>query len=57
MISALVGFIWKVSGSSIAIVAAGPSPGRMPITVPRKQPMKHQSRFIGVIATAKPCIR
>ena len=57
MMTALVGFIWKVSGSSIAIVAAGPSPGRMPITVPRKQPMKHHRRFIGDSATAKPCIR
>ena len=28
MIIALAGFIWKVSGSSIAIVAGGPRPGQ-----------------------------
>src|SRR6266508_1116054 len=39
------------------MVAAGPSPGRMPITVPRKQPTKHQNRLSGCSATAKPCRR
>ncbi len=57
MMTAPVGSILNVSGSSIAIVAAGPRPGRMPMTVPRKQPMKHHMRFSGDSATAKPCSR
>jgi hypothetical protein len=57
MITALVGFIWNVSGSSIAIVAAGPSPGSTPMIVPKNTPMKHHSRLYGVSATANPCIR
>src|SRR5258708_1300786 len=39
------------------MVAAGPSPGRMPTTVPRKQPTKHQKMLAGASATAKPCSR
>src|SRR4051812_26238908 len=39
------------------MVAAGPSPGRMPTTVPSRQPTKHQNRFSGCSATANPCIR
>src|SRR5215213_7441280 len=49
------GSILKVSGSSIAMVAAGPSPGMMPTTVPRKQPTKHQNTLAGCRATANPC--
>src|SRR5688572_1644210 len=49
------GSILKVSGSSSAMVAAGPRPGRMPTTVPRKQPTKHQNRFVGCSATENPC--
>ena len=45
--------VWR----RFAIVAAGPSPGRMPITVPRKTPTKHHMRFSGDSATAKPCSR
>src|SRR5258706_4700755 len=56
MIIALAGFMRKVSGSSIAIVAGGPSPGMMPTMVPRKTPTKHQNRFAGCSASAKPCI-
>src|SRR5215204_4739166 len=51
------GSMLKVSGRSIATVAAGPSPGRMPTTVPRKQPTKHQRRLAGCSATEKPCRR
>ena len=50
------GFIRNVSGSSIAIVAGGPSPGMMPTTVPRTTPTRHHSRLAGCKATAKPCI-
>jgi len=41
MITAVNGeLILKVMGSSRAIVAAGPSPGRTPMAVPRKAPRK-----------------
>src|SRR4051812_32853341 len=56
MIIALAGLIRKVSGSSMAMVAGGPSPGMMPTTVPSSTPTKHQNRFTGWIASAKPCI-
>jgi hypothetical protein len=44
----------KVTGISIAVPAAGPSPGRTPIRVPRIQPMKAYRRFMGIMATEKP---
>src|SRR5258708_11790537 len=49
------GSILKVRGNSSAIVAAGPRPGRMPTTVPKKHPTKHQNRFAGCSATENPC--
>ena len=49
-----VGSMAVVRGSKIAMVAAGPRPGRMPITVPRKQPTTHQNRFCHCRATEKP---
>ena len=54
MIRPVVGFIWKERGRRIAMVAGVPRPGRMPTIVPRKTPTKHQKRFTGVKATAKP---
>src|SRR5215471_17425200 len=51
------GSILNVSGSSSAMVAAGPNPGMMPTTVPRRQPMKHQNTLLGCNATANPCRR
>src|SRR6266852_1237090 len=54
MMMAPAGFMLKVSGRSIAIVAGGPSPGRIPTTVPRSTPTKHQSRLAGSSATANP---
>src|SRR5437879_1159885 len=48
------GFMLKVSGRSIAIVAGGPRPGRIPTTVPSSTPTKHQSRLAGSSATANP---
>ena len=56
MIIAAAGLIRNVSGSSMAMVAGGPSPGRIPTTVPSATPTKHHSRFAGCSATAKPCI-
>src|SRR6185503_13057633 len=57
MISADTGFRLKVIGSSIAMVATGPTPGRTPISVPSRTPINAYSRLIGVIATPKPSIR
>src|SRR5688572_13587417 len=51
------GSMLKVSGISMAMVAAGPRPGRMPTTVPRKQPTKHQKTLAGCSATENPCRR
>src|SRR5215831_16759401 len=51
------GSILKVSGSSSAMVAAGPRPGKMPTMVPSRQPTKHQMTLLGCNATANPCRR
>ena len=40
MISPDAGGRWKVSGISIAIVDTGPIPGKTPINVPTRLPMK-----------------
>jgi len=42
-----------VAGSSIAMVATGPIPGRTPISVPRTQPIRQYNKLIGVTATPK----
>src|SRR3954452_3137167 len=57
MISADTGFRLKVIGSSIAMVATGPTPGSTPISVPSRTPINAYSRLIGVTATPKPSIR
>src|SRR5688572_27597874 len=57
MIMAPVGSSRKVSGSSIAMVAGGPSPGSTPITVPSTTPRTHMSRFVPLNATWNPCSR
>src|SRR3954470_6312588 len=57
MIMAPVGSSFIVSGSSIAIVAGGPSPGSTPITVPSTTPITHIMRFCAVSATWNPCSR
>src|SRR4029450_1411118 len=49
-----VGSTLNVMGRRSAMVSAGPSPGNTPIAVPRVVPTRHQSRFCGVSATAKP---
>src|SRR5574341_1309302 len=54
MMSAPVGSSLVVSGSSIATVSAGPTPGSTPMNVPSVTPMKHHSRFAGAAATANP---
>src|SRR3569833_2259366 len=57
MISEETGSSWKVIGSSMAIVAVAPMPGRTPISVPRRTPMRQKSRYAGVAAVAKPSAR
>src|SRR5262249_30649509 len=57
MMSADTGLRLKVIGSSIAMVATGPTPGRTPISVPRSTPIRAYSRLIGLIATPKPRTR
>src|SRR5574340_1272811 len=49
--------IFMLTGSSRAMVAAGPSPGRTPTAVPRTDPMRHQSRLTGLRAIWNPCRR
>src|SRR5262245_22622332 len=57
MMTPEVGSRWKVSGSSMAMVAIGPMPGRTPIRVPIRAPTKAKSKFEGVMATPKPVAR
>src|SRR5215510_2270986 len=57
MIRPEVGSRWKVSGSSIAMVAIGPMPGSTPINVPISAPASAKNRFAGVSATPNPTAR
>src|ERR1700744_3492663 len=57
MISAPTGGRPNVIGSSIAMVASGPTPGNTPIRVPTSAPIRHMNRFIGVSETLKPRAR
>src|SRR5688572_13847773 len=54
MMSAAIGLRLKVIGSSIAIVATGPTPGSTPMSVPSITPMSAYSRCIGETATENP---
>jgi hypothetical protein len=47
----------NVIGSSIVMVAIGPTPGRTPITVPTRQPMNASPRFCHESAVANPSAR
>src|ERR1043165_4447152 len=57
MMSAETGFKLNVIGSSIAMVATGPTPGSTPISVPSSTPMSAYSRLSGLTATPKPRMR
>src|SRR4029078_11878574 len=57
MMSAATGLRLKVIGSSIAMVATGPTPGSTPIIVPSRTPISAYSRWIGLTATPKPSTR
>src|SRR5918999_5081572 len=54
MISAVTGSKLNVMGSSNAIVAVGPMPGRTPTSVPSKTPRKQKKRFSGANAVVMP---
>src|ERR1051326_7383950 len=54
MISAPTGGRPKVIGSSIAMVASGPRPGRTPTSVPTSAPIRHSRTFHGLSATPNP---
>ena len=55
MIMAEAASIPYVRGISMAMVAAGPSPGRMPTMVPKKHPSVAIQRLKGVRQAARPC--
>src|SRR5262245_13960518 len=57
MMRAPVGSTLNVSGSSIAMVAIGPTPGSTPISVPTRHPTKHSARLLAESAVAKPSPR
>src|ERR687895_1834801 len=54
MISAVTGSKLNVIGSSNAIVAVGPMPGRTPTSVPSMTPRKQKKRFSGANAVEMP---
>ena len=56
MMMAEVGDIVKVSGSKMATPLAPPKPGSTPMSTPRITPTNIKTKFMGVSATAKPCI-
>src|SRR5215217_2718664 len=57
MMRAPTGSSPKVIGSSMAIVAIGPTPGSTPISVPTMQPRKQRARFWSDRATPNPSAR
>jgi hypothetical protein len=46
MMIAEVGESLKVAGRRREMVAAGPSPGRTPMSVPMRTPIKHKTRLL-----------
>src|SRR5215510_7478279 len=57
MISAPTGSMPKVIGSSMVMVAIGPTPGSTPIRVPIRQPRKQRPTFLSESATLMPSDR
>ncbi len=51
---AATGFMPKVSGNRIEMVASGPMPGSTPTMLPTSTPMKQNIRLCGSSATPKP---
>jgi hypothetical protein len=54
MIMAEAGLIPKVIGKSIAIAPAGPIPGRTPMSVPKRTPIKQYNKLARENATWHP---
>jgi hypothetical protein len=54
MIIPETGGILKVVGNRIAMAPVGPIPGKTPIRVPIKTPMKQYKMFAGMRATENP---
>src|SRR6266498_598441 len=54
MMIAVTGSIPNVTGSRIAMVAAGPSPGNTPMNMPMTTPMRQYSRLVGSKTTPNP---
>src|SRR5882757_8573982 len=54
MMSPVAGSNPVANGSRMAMVAGGPSPGRMPTRVPSRQPTTSHSRLVGVKAACSP---
>ena len=46
--------ILRLTGKSREIVAAGPSPGRMPTMVPRTAPIRAKMKLVRLKATPNP---
>src|SRR5690606_9631173 len=57
MMKAAVGATFTVTGSSSAMVSAGPMPGSTPTAVPSSDPKNAHIRWAGCKATPKPAIR
>ena len=57
MMSAPTGSRPKVIGSSMVMVAMGPTPGSTPIRVPMQQPTKQYQTFLSESATSSPSAR
>ena len=57
MMSAPTGSRPKVIGSSMVMVAIGPTPGSTPIRVPIRQPRKQYQTFLRERATSMPSAR
>src|SRR5262249_33770871 len=57
MISEVSGARPYVAGSSMAMVATGPIPGRTPISVPSRHPTRQKNRFCRLAAAVKPVTR
>src|SRR5918998_5864343 len=57
MMSAPTGSSPKVIGSSMAMVAIGPTPGSTPISVPTRTPRKQSAKLVREKATPKPRAR
>jgi hypothetical protein len=54
MIMAETGLVPKVPGNNIAIAPVGPMPGKTPMSVPIRTPIKQYRKLMGVEIVEKP---